>query len=324
MQIKDLEAVDAVYRYRSFSEAAFRTSFSISAISKQIARVENELGVTLFLRKTKSSELAVTELGERIIPVMQSMLDSYANLQYIIKSSSESEEKHLTVGCTPLIGTIGESKIISDLLQEDPSVQLELVSGKSNELMGMLMAGKLDAVFILMFNVNTTDLPLIEAMTNEDVCIVQTMRNRHLYIGMRADHPLARKERISIQDVKGETFLFSSDLNSDQYDTRIGALQKLVDGADHAINARYVDFSNRDIVLSLVENGNFLLPQVVLPLTGGHNIRYVEVENWPDEAGGLFVCRSSNHSGTLKRLLHHVREYANREGITKGENLAES
>ena len=44
MHLKDLEAVAAVYKYKSFSEAANKTNFSISAISKQVSRAEKELG----------------------------------------------------------------------------------------------------------------------------------------------------------------------------------------------------------------------------------------------------------------------------------------
>lgn len=317
MQIRDLEAVLAVYRYKSFSEAAYKTNFSISAISKQIARVEKDLGVKLFLRKTKGGNLLMTPEGELLIPAMQAIIDEYSNLEYLVDNLHETDTGVLTIGCSPLIGTIGETEIISDFLNKYPDIQLDIITRTVPELMNMLVAGELDGMFALIFNVGPGEMRLIETLIGEDISFIQTMRNRELFLGISADHPLSGRDTIQLKDVLDETFIFSSLQSGVKYESRIGELQRLIDGENHELKTRFVDFTNREIALNMVESGRGVLPQVVKPVTGGHRIKYVKVENWPDEAGGLFVCRKSNRSKALKSFLKCVRVYAQKEGLLK-------
>ena len=73
MQIRDLEAVDAVYRNKSFSEASYEMNFSLSAISKQVSRAERELGFEIFEARVKGQPLKTTQEGSVVMPAIQKM-----------------------------------------------------------------------------------------------------------------------------------------------------------------------------------------------------------------------------------------------------------
>jgi len=316
MQVSDLEAVAAVYRYRSFSEAAYVMDYSVSAISKKIAKVEAELGLTLFVRKTKSSHLTVTEEGEAVMPAVQAIVDGYSDLSYIVENLSGEQSNQLSLGYTPLVGTIGESDILTAYMERCPEVDVELVPGTMPDLMNSLRSGKIDGAFLLMFNLTASSMPMFETLARDDYQFVQIMRNRKLYIGLSGNHPLAGRKTITLNEIAEETFLFSNYQKQSRYESRISELKKLIDGEEHPLKTRFVDFFNKDVALHLVESGTCVLPQVVKPRSGGYNIVFAEVENYPDEAVGLFVCRRNNHSKAMRSLVKCAKEYSVREGLS--------
>ena len=73
MELRQLTAFVTVCDDLSFSRAAERLFMSQSAVSHQIARLESDLGVSLFERSTRS--VSVTEPGRRLLPVAEQILE---------------------------------------------------------------------------------------------------------------------------------------------------------------------------------------------------------------------------------------------------------
>ncbi|MCQ2553387.1 MAG: LysR family transcriptional regulator [Clostridia bacterium] len=317
MQIKDLEAVLAVYKYKSFSEAAFKLDFSISAISKQIAKVEEELGVKIFERKNKGTEMRLTRVGADLIPEIEKLLDTYSNIEYLASNETAEERNVLNIGYLPLIGTIGETSILAGFSATYPDIQINLQPGGSFDLLKSLMAGTIDAAFMMLFSAGPGNFKTFEILTNDDLKIVPIMKNANLYIGMSNNNPLAKRESVDLTELMGETFIFSNYQDPGRYETRMERLQKMISGKELELKARFMDFSNKDVVLSVVEQGLAVLPQVVMPRDNGYAISYVKVDNWPDQIFGLYVTRKSNTLPVLKELNKYVKEYVVKEGIEK-------
>ena len=89
MQIRDIEYVDTIARYGSFSMAAKQLFVSQPALSQQVARLEQELQVQLFKREKKAvipteACLALLEDGQQILLLRDRILkkmDDYAGLR---------------------------------------------------------------------------------------------------------------------------------------------------------------------------------------------------------------------------------------------------
>ena len=73
MNISQLEILAAVVKHGTFSEAAIHLDLSQSAVSRGIASLEAELGVTLLIRGRFGAKL--TPLGERVLEPIYKMLD---------------------------------------------------------------------------------------------------------------------------------------------------------------------------------------------------------------------------------------------------------
>lgn len=65
MEINSLRTFLAVVKYGSFKAASDHFFLSPRAVSKQMNQLENELGITLFIRNKNSSEL--TSSGKNLL-----------------------------------------------------------------------------------------------------------------------------------------------------------------------------------------------------------------------------------------------------------------
>jgi len=68
----------AVCEEGSFTKAAKRLGISQPAVSKHIAKLEEELGCALFVRYDKS--IILTEKGEQLLKIARSILDKYSEI----------------------------------------------------------------------------------------------------------------------------------------------------------------------------------------------------------------------------------------------------
>ena len=64
MELRHLTSFTAVAEPRSFTRAAATLGLTQAAVSQQVARLEKELAIRLFERRSKGVEL--TEAGERL------------------------------------------------------------------------------------------------------------------------------------------------------------------------------------------------------------------------------------------------------------------
>ena len=65
MNLRDLEYLEAVAVHKNFSRAALACNVSQPALSSQIKKLEQELGVEIFDRR--NNEVLLTEFGARVI-----------------------------------------------------------------------------------------------------------------------------------------------------------------------------------------------------------------------------------------------------------------
>ena len=127
----------------SLTEAAKKLYVTQPAISHAIKKLEEELGVTLFIRNKRSS-LALTEAGKDILTMAYQMAD-LENRMY----QRAYEENHLMGGVIRIASVpIGVSLILSHVLpifkKQFPGVQVELLEGTPLEVKNMVLNYQVD------------------------------------------------------------------------------------------------------------------------------------------------------------------------------------
>lgn len=150
----------------SFSKAAAALHTSQPGISKQIQRLEQELGVALFIR-SGNRIVELTPPGQRIVEIASTVLRETESLKSVAKEFLESDTGTLTVGATFTLARYLLPKVLKRFAERYPQVHLKFLQGSSDELCRLVAAGDADialttkpaAAFPTLFVVEYGDLP---------------------------------------------------------------------------------------------------------------------------------------------------------------------
>jgi DNA-binding transcriptional LysR family regulator len=122
--LRSLETFAAVAESRNFSEAAQKLRLTPSAVSKQIAALEQEMNVSLVLRNTHS--LALTDAGTIFLDRAQRIISEIAEAKHMLGGYSDTPRGMLRVATPATFGRVFVSPIITNILELYPDLRIEL------------------------------------------------------------------------------------------------------------------------------------------------------------------------------------------------------
>jgi DNA-binding transcriptional LysR family regulator len=143
MDLDLLRAFVAVAESGSFTAAAKRVSRSQSAVSQKVLRLEDSLNVRVFERTSRS--LTLTRDGERVLAAGRRLLAQYDDFMRELREPPQLAS--LRLGVSENLVQSQLPLILARFGQRFPSVQLELTTGSSEDLIDSYEAGLLDVVF---------------------------------------------------------------------------------------------------------------------------------------------------------------------------------
>ncbi|MBR3301559.1 MAG: hypothetical protein IKI73_02695, partial [Firmicutes bacterium] len=77
MTTEEIALICELPNYTSFLDASFYLPYSPSIITKYVNNVENELGLKIFIRSSKSRPLQLTDDGKAVIESLRRINDDY-------------------------------------------------------------------------------------------------------------------------------------------------------------------------------------------------------------------------------------------------------
>ncbi|KPY33761.1 LysR family transcriptional regulator [Pseudomonas syringae] len=129
MQISDIEVFAAIASSRSLSEAARRLGLSPMAISRRLAALENDLGVRLVHRTTRS--VSLTPEGEVFLPHAKTMLHTSETARATLKGDTGKASGVLRVTAPSVFGQTVIMPLLPVLMQENPALSVDLTLSDS-------------------------------------------------------------------------------------------------------------------------------------------------------------------------------------------------
>jgi DNA-binding transcriptional LysR family regulator len=189
MDILSIELFMAVARYSSFSIAAEEQNISQSSLSKAIIRMENELEVKLFDRK--SHPVKLTRAGEQFNKDLQEVFPEL--LKAINSAVSFSGIKRISccVIPTPLIFDISE--YIQSF--ETSNNEISITASKS---------GNFDSAYNLLQNGNIDLLIAHKPVWDVKDTIDTFLHNDLLCAVLPKNHPLAKRKSVHLEELKND------------------------------------------------------------------------------------------------------------------------
>ncbi|MBR4861241.1 MAG: LysR family transcriptional regulator, partial [Firmicutes bacterium] len=186
------QAFVVVAELGSFTKAASVLYLTQPTLSRQIADLEEELGVPLFVRKNHS--LTLTEAGARCLPSARGILRLCENMAEDAREVRETAKGHLHIGY--FIGTESFQESLVAFQHVYPGVDLNITSMSLERIIQALKNGKVDLIYCIK--------PMVDSPGN--MVFVPT-EDAYLQLIVSRDHPLASQERIDIEDLKDESFI---------------------------------------------------------------------------------------------------------------------
>ncbi|MFL6625823.1 MAG: CysB family HTH-type transcriptional regulator [Vitreoscilla sp.] len=185
---------EAVRRNLNLTETAKALFTSQPGISKAILELEEELGIDLFVRHGKRLR-RVTEPGQEVLKAIEIILREVANMKRIGEEYSKQDAGTLSIAATHTQARYVLPEPVAQLRRRFPKVQVSLHQGSPSEVVQMLLDG-------------TADIGLAtESLAEpEDLVSLPAYEWQHVIV-MRAEDPLAAVEKISLEQLAGETLI---------------------------------------------------------------------------------------------------------------------
>ncbi len=130
-------------RNLNITEAAEALHTAQPGVSKQIRLLEEELGITIFVRAGKRI-VSVTEPGQQVIRMARQVLDAAENLKRASKDFTSRDSGQLTIATTHTQASYVLPPIVTQFARRYPKVRLSLKQGNPNQVAEMVLAGQAD------------------------------------------------------------------------------------------------------------------------------------------------------------------------------------
>lgn len=146
MNLRDLHYLVAVAEHGHFGRAAEACHVSQPALSMQLKKLEEELGVQLFERSRK--QVRTTKAGREILVRAKQVLQGAEEIRRIAAASQDPFAGEVTLGAFPTLAPYFFPLILPALGRALPKLTFLLVEEKTEQLLAMLKKGELDAAFL--------------------------------------------------------------------------------------------------------------------------------------------------------------------------------
>lgn len=142
MDLRDLKMFLHLAESRHFGRSARAMHVSPSTLSRQIQRLEEDLGQALFVRDNRT--VTLTEAGEELRVFAQQTLLQYQQLRHTLDQQGPSLSGELHIFCSVTAAYSHLPPILDRFRAEHPSVEIKLTTGDAADAMDKVVTGEAD------------------------------------------------------------------------------------------------------------------------------------------------------------------------------------
>ena len=194
MEIEILEEFVTLVETCSFQETAVQMNISQSSLTKHIHKLEEELGLSLFDRSTRS--VGLNEFSRALYPYARQIVDAKTEAKAELFELSNKDQKILNVSYMPIMGQYGLIEILAEYTQLYPDHNLHTI--ESYQPMSLLRSKKCEFAFVSEEDAQDPNFNQLIFMTD------------YLAAVFPSDHPLASEKTVTLEQLAGEKFILHS------------------------------------------------------------------------------------------------------------------
>jgi molybdate transport repressor ModE-like protein len=187
MQISYLRTFLAVVEQGGFSTAARELGISQPAVSQQIQRLEDELGVTL-LRRDRRGIADVTPSGRAVLEFAREVVKAYDSLQNQLVQLRGTIAGKLTLAASTTPGEYLVPQLVADFCARHPEIEATVTVGDTAAVVDQLQAG-------------TCDLGFVGAPIKRPRLSLERLATDRVVLAVYPGHPFLKKGQVTWEEV---------------------------------------------------------------------------------------------------------------------------
>jgi DNA-binding transcriptional LysR family regulator len=291
MELRTLRSFLAVAREGNVTRAAQHLHITQPALSRQLAELEREMGCELFIREPRG--VTLTEEGMLLRKRADEIVSLADRTERELRSPVAEIEGDIWVGGGESRAMELVAQVATSLEREHPGIRLHIHSGNGTDVTERIERGLLD--FGVVFGT--------ELRSHHDSLLLP--HEDRWGVLMRRDHRLARRESLTLEDLRKERLIVSGDKDTLSNNTA-GMIQGLVaQGFDVA--ATYTLLYNGSLLVE-AGMGVALCFDGIVAASEGTPFVYIPLEDMPRVPARLIWKRYQPHSRACDLFLRSMRE----------------
>jgi DNA-binding transcriptional LysR family regulator len=195
-----LQVLVEVVNRGSFSAAAEALSYTQSAISQSVARLEAETGATLVVRDRRG--VRATAAGATLVAHAEAIFAQVEAAEADLAAVLGVRSGRLRVASFPSAGATLMPLAVARFRHEHPHVALTLAEGEPEEIGPRLRAGEFDLALLFQF-------PGVRERPGAGLRNV-TLLEDPMQVALPADHPLVELPDLSLADLRDQQWVQTS------------------------------------------------------------------------------------------------------------------
>lgn len=192
MTLTELKYVIAVARERHFGRAAESCFVSQPSLSVAIKKLEEELGVLIFERRT--ADIALTPIGRQIVEQAQKILEESRRLREIAHQGQDPLSGPLRVGMIYTIAPYLMPGLVTEMASSTPKMPLYLEENFTAELLNQLRDG-------------TIDVGIMADTFSDSALMKQALYQEDFVVAVPSHHPWVNRNYVGTDELKDQTML---------------------------------------------------------------------------------------------------------------------
>lgn len=194
MEVRQLRYFLALAGELSFTKAAARANVAQPALSRQIRKLEDELGTALVDRTSRRVQL--TAGGHRFVAHATLILDNIENARAEILQITDLSTGRLAIGATQTPGPLNVARLLLDFHALYPGIELAVREELSVAIAGRVRADELDLGLV-------AEIPESERHGLE----LRQIASEPLVVALPPGHQLSTHSEVDFSALRGDSFI---------------------------------------------------------------------------------------------------------------------
>lgn len=285
MEIQQLYYYMELCKQKNFTEAGYACNMTQGALSKQIRKLENELGITLIRRNTRKFELS--KEGEIFLSYAKKMTGTYEEM---LKNVQKNQE--IKIGCMPVLAPYHFARLVADFRKEYPDIKLVIDERIASEIQEN--SDRYDFLILRENMMEDQKKFRFSPLYDDKLCAV-------LY----EKHPLYGRDRLQLKELKDDVFIFP-ERGSGSYEVFYKSCEKA--GFEPKIA---FEFPQANTIMSFVSEGVgvTITFSTVYRETKCAGVKMIPLEDELHSVISLFYRKNKPLDYAKKQFLNYVREH---------------